>query len=53
MKEVNSSDKWVDFDFYGNKVVCHFVGKDYRGVDYVDKESGDEVPVPHFGVYIS
>jgi extradiol dioxygenase family protein len=36
MKEGRFSDKWVDFDFYGNKVICHFVGKDYRGVDYVD-----------------
>ncbi len=41
MKEVKSSDKWVDFEFYGNNFVCHFVGKDYRGIDYADKESGD------------
>lgn len=29
------------------------VGKDYRGVDYVDRVDGDEVPVPHFSAYIS
>ena len=36
MKEARSSDKWVEYDFYGNKVFCHFVGIDYRGVDYAD-----------------
>lgn len=53
MKEGKSSDKLVDYDFYGIKMVCHFVGKDYRAVDYVDQVGGDEVPVPHFGAYIS
>ena len=53
MKEARSSDKWVEYDFYGNKVFCHFVGIDYRGVDYVDQVGGDEVPVPHFGACIS
>jgi len=36
MKEGRSSDKKVDYYFYGIKIACHFVGKDYRGVDYVD-----------------
>jgi extradiol dioxygenase family protein len=53
MKEGKSSDKLVDYDFYGIKMVCHFVGKDYRAVDYVDQVGGEEVPVPHFGAYIS
>lgn len=53
MKEGRFSDKCAEYDFFGNKVICHFVGKDYRGVDYVDQMNGDEVLVPYFGAYIS
>ena len=47
--EGRSSEKWQDYDFYGNQFVCHWVGEDYRGQDYFNPVDGDEVPVPHFG----
>ena len=49
-KEGRSSDKWVDFDFFGHQFVIHETGKkqsnDSNPVD------GHEVPVPHFGVVL-
>ena len=29
------------------QLVCHWVGDDYRGVDYYNPVDGDEVPVAH------
>lgn len=45
-----SSPKWIDFSLHGHQVVCHWVGDDYKNVDYVNPVDGDEVPVPHFGL---
>jgi hypothetical protein len=33
--------------------VCHWVGKDYRCVDYYNPVDGDEVPVPHAGLALT
>ena len=49
LKEGRSSEKWQDYDFFGNQFVCHWVGEDYRGADYYNPVDGDEVPVAHFG----
>ena len=49
LKEGRSSEKWQDYDFYGNQFVCHWVGEDYRGADFYNPVDGDEVPVAHFG----
>ena len=50
-KEGRSSDKWVDFDFYGHQFVIHQV--DYQS-DAVSRNpvDGHDVPVPHFGVIL-
>lgn len=49
-EEGRSSDKWVDFNFYGHQFVIHEVATDsnpeYNPVD------GLTVPVPHFGVVL-
>jgi uncharacterized protein len=51
MKEGRSSEKWVDFNFYGHQFVIHEVGeKSSDNVNYVD---GHGVPVPHFGVVLT
>ena len=50
LKEGRSSDKWQDYDLFGNQLVCHWVGESYRGSDFFNPVDGDEVPVPHFGV---
>ena len=49
-KEGRSSERWIDFDFYGHQFVIHLAEskKDsiYNPVD------GYHVPVPHFGVVL-
>ena len=46
--EGRSSDKWVDFDFFGHQFVIHELasaaGTETNPVD------GHEVPVPHYGL---
>ena len=49
--EGRSSDRWIDFDFYGHQIVAHLspTGR-ARGGNPVD---GDHVPVPHFGIVLA
>ncbi len=54
-KEGRSTERWVDYNFYGHQLVCHRVESSVhrpsvKGVNPVD---GDEVPVPHFGVVLA
>ena len=51
MKEGRSSEKWVDFNFYGHQFVIHEVGK--KSSDNVNYVDGHGVPVPHFGVVLT
>lgn len=48
-----SSDRWIDFDFFGHQIVAHQVAKEpsaaANSTNYVD---GHGVPVPHFGVVL-
>jgi extradiol dioxygenase family protein len=49
--EGRSSDKWIDFDFYGHQIVAHLSGEaGDRASNAVD---GEDVPVPHFGLVLS
>ena len=49
-EEGRSSEKWVDFNFYGHQFVIHEVesesSENHNPVD------GHSVPVPHFGVVL-
>jgi extradiol dioxygenase family protein len=48
--EGRSSDRWVDFDFYGHQVVAHLAPAEGRmATNPVD---GKDVPVRHFGVIL-
>lgn len=53
--EGRSSDKWIDFDFFGHQIVAHQVPVSVQqpsadaGSNHVD---GHNVPVPHFGVVL-
>ncbi len=50
-EEGRSSDRWVDFNFYGHQFVIHMVdAKEELEVNPVD---GKAVPVPHFGVVLN
>lgn len=50
-QEGRSSDRWVDFNFYGHQIVAHLVSTKSQaaGTNFVD---GDGVTVPHFGVVL-
>ena len=50
-KEGRSSEKWVDFDFFGHQFVIHETGKS-TGSDY-NPVDGHQVPVPHFGIVLA
>ena len=49
--EGRSSERWIDFDFFGHQIVTHLV--DRAGTPAATNPvDGDEVPVPHFGVVL-
>ncbi|KVD74251.1 glyoxalase [Burkholderia sp. ABCPW 14] len=50
--EGRSSDRWVDFDFFGHQLVAH-LAPDETGRPAVNPVDGDDVPVRHFGVVLS
>ena len=47
-----SESKWQDYSLFGHQIVCHYVGSNYRCIDYFNPVDGDEVPVPHFGIVL-
>lgn len=53
-EEGRSSDKWVDFNFYGHQFVIHEVEKQasYDSEPNSNPVDGKDVPVPHFGVVL-
>ncbi len=41
--------RWIDYNFYGNQLVCHFATKDYiPATHYIN-----DMPIPNYGVYVS
>ena len=48
--EGRSSDRWIDFDFFGHQVVAHLSP---AGATETNEVDGDNVPVRHFGVVLS
>jgi len=49
-EEGRSSDRWVDFNFYGHQFVIHLAEKHRRPSH--NSVDGHEVPVPHFGIIL-
>jgi extradiol dioxygenase family protein len=49
-KEGRSSNKWVDFNFFGHQLVIHETSK--RNFSESNPVDGHEVPVPHYGVVL-
>lgn len=47
--EGRSSDKWIDFNFFGHQLVVHHAPPSAITRNPVD---GDQVPVPHFGMVL-
>ena len=52
-EEGRSSSRWIDFSLGGHQIVCHYVGEDYRCIDYFNPVDQDDVPVPHFGLALT
>lgn len=50
--EGRSSQRWVDFDFFGHQIVAHLV-EGYQAARTHNHVDGDAVPVPHFGLALS
>ncbi len=45
-----SSDKWIDFNFYGHQLVCHL--SDESSSEISNSVDSEEIPVPHFGLVL-
>jgi hypothetical protein len=45
-----TSDRWLDFDFFGHQITAHLVAG--AGDDGANEVDGDAVPVPHFGAIL-
>ncbi len=52
-EEGRSSDRWIDFNFYGHQFVAHLKA-DHPGPEglHHNPVDGHAVPVPHFGVVL-
>jgi hypothetical protein len=52
-EEGRSSEKWVDFNFFGHQFVIHEKASDPKSKEQVTNPvDGKHVPVPHFGVVL-
>jgi uncharacterized protein len=51
-KEGRSTEKWIDFDFFGNQLSAH-ISAHIPPLDYCGVVDGVSVPIPHFGCIIS
>ncbi len=51
-KEGRSTERWIDFDFFGNQLSAH-VSTNIPALDYCGVVDGVSVPIPHFGCIIS
>jgi len=49
--EGRSSDRWIDFDFFGHQIVTH-LDEQCRGQQVSNPVDGHDVPVPHFGAVL-
>jgi extradiol dioxygenase family protein len=51
-EEGRSSDKWVDFNFFGHQFVLHETGLE-KPKNVTNPVDGHNIPVPHFGVVLA
>jgi extradiol dioxygenase family protein len=52
-KEGRSSESWVDFNFFGHRLVIHQKDGMYNEEPVTNPVDGHDVPVPHFGVVLT
>ncbi|RDV14226.1 dioxygenase [Pontibacter diazotrophicus] len=46
--EGRSTERWIDFDFFGNQLSAH-ISTHIPALDYCGTVDGVSVPIPHFG----
>ena len=51
-EEGRSSEKWIDWNFYGHQLVTH-EDKTMQINNVHNPVDGQQVPIPHFGVVLS
>jgi extradiol dioxygenase family protein len=51
-REGRSSEKWVDFDFFGHQLVIHYKEPSKAEASTSNPVDGKDVPIPHFGVVL-
>ena len=44
-----STERWIDFNFFGHQLVCHIGELNKSNNNEVD---GKDVPIPHFGIIL-
>jgi len=49
--EGRSSDRWIDFDFFGHQIVTHLKDGPASNLHH-NAVDGHDVPVPHFGAIL-
>lgn len=47
--EGRSSERWIDFDFWGHQLVVHLVSPDQMSATATNPVDGEAVPAAHFG----
>ncbi len=52
-REGRSSERWIDFDFWGHQIVVHRALEPDGGPKAGSPVDGDAVPVPHFGAVLA
>ena len=52
-EEGRSSQRWVDFNFFGHQLVCHLHDGMMQGPAVRNEVDHDRVPVPHFGMVLA
>ena len=52
-REGRSSERWIDFDFWGHQIVVHRALEPDGGQKAGSPVDGDAVPVPHFGAVLA
>ena len=50
--EGRSSDRWIDFNFFGHQLVCHLSETSTDQNPISNPVDGHDVPVPHFGIVL-
>ena len=46
-----TSERWIDFDFFGYQITAHCLGKDVPAPS--NAVDGHDIPIPHFGLIMS